>query len=54
MRLKACRYPLFGGRRRRGLHGRSADVERAVLSRAVTWHSGDRVIRTGNHTIVFT
>jgi formyltetrahydrofolate deformylase len=33
-------------------HG--ADVERAVLSRAVHWHSEDRVIRHGNHTILFT
>ncbi|MFE2427920.1 formyltetrahydrofolate deformylase [Streptomyces sp. NPDC059373] len=32
---------------------RGADVERAVLSRAVLWHSQDRVIRNGNHTIVF-
>ncbi|MBB2943796.1 formyltetrahydrofolate deformylase [Actinoplanes lutulentus] len=32
-------------------HG--ADVERAVLSRAVHWHAEDRVIRHGNHTIVF-
>jgi len=32
---------------------RGADVERAVLSRAVRWHLEDRVIRTGNHTIVF-
>ncbi|PBD01732.1 formyltetrahydrofolate deformylase [Streptomyces sp. Ag82_O1-15] len=32
---------------------RGADVERAVLSRAVEWHSQDRVIRDGNHTIVF-
>jgi formyltetrahydrofolate deformylase len=28
-------------------------VERAVLSRAVLWHSQDRVIRSGNQTIVF-
>ena len=35
------------------LQRRGADVERAVLSRAVTWHSEDRVIRNGNHTIVF-
>jgi formyltetrahydrofolate deformylase len=35
------------------LQRRGADVERAVLSRAVTWHSEDRVIRSGNHTIVF-
>jgi formyltetrahydrofolate deformylase len=28
-------------------------VERAVLSRAVEWHSADRVIRNGKHTIVF-
>ena len=32
---------------------RGADVERAVLSRAVLWHAQDRVIRHGNHTIVF-
>ena len=32
---------------------RGADVERAVLSRAVLWHSEDRVIRDGNRTIVF-
>lgn len=32
-------------------HG--ADVERAVLSRAVLWHAQDRVIRHGSHTIVF-
>jgi len=30
-----------------------ADVERDVLSRAVLWHSQDRVIRNGSHTIVF-
>lgn len=30
-----------------------ADVERAVLSRAVKWHCEDRVIRNGNTTIVF-
>jgi formyltetrahydrofolate deformylase len=35
------------------LQRRGADVERAVLSRAVTWHAQDRVIRNGNHTIVF-
>ena len=33
---------------------RGADVERAVLSRAVLWHAEDRVIRNGNQTIVFT
>ncbi len=33
---------------------RGAYVERAVLSRAVQWHAEDRVIRHGNHTIVFT
>lgn len=32
---------------------RGADVERAVLSRAVLWHAEDRVIRNGNHAIVF-
>lgn len=30
-----------------------ADVERAVLSRAVLWHCQDRVVRHGNQTIVF-
>ncbi len=35
------------------LQRRGADVERAVLSRAVEWHSADRVIRNGKHTIVF-
>lgn len=36
------------------LQRQGADVERAVLSRAVLWHSQDRVIRHGNQTIVFT
>ncbi|XVU28044.1 formyltetrahydrofolate deformylase [Actinoplanes sp. CA-054009] len=35
------------------LQRRGADVERDVLSRAVRWHAEDRVIRQGNHTIVF-
>ncbi|MGI5461134.1 formyltetrahydrofolate deformylase [Streptomyces sp. CA-249302] len=35
------------------LRRRGADVERAVLSRAVLWHAEDRVIRHGKHTIVF-
>jgi formyltetrahydrofolate deformylase len=35
------------------LERRGADVERVVLARAVQWHSEDRVIRKGNHTIVF-
>ncbi|MEV6348152.1 formyltetrahydrofolate deformylase [Actinoplanes sp. NPDC051851] len=35
------------------LQRRGADVERDVLSRAVLWHSQDRVIRHGSHTIVF-
>jgi formyltetrahydrofolate deformylase len=30
-----------------------ADVERAVLSRAVLWYCEDRIIRYGNQTIVF-
>ncbi|MDT5101038.1 MAG: formyltetrahydrofolate deformylase [Mycobacterium sp.] len=30
-----------------------ADVERAVLSRAVLWHCEDRIIQYGNQTIVF-
>jgi formyltetrahydrofolate deformylase len=29
-----------------------ADVERAVLSRAVRWHCQDRIIRYGNQTVV--
>jgi formyltetrahydrofolate deformylase len=32
---------------------RGADVERAVLARAVAWHCEDRVVRAGNTTIVF-
>ena len=35
------------------LQRRGADVERLVLARAVQWHSEDRVIRDGKHTIVF-
>jgi formyltetrahydrofolate deformylase len=35
------------------LQRRGANVERAVLSRAVLWHAQDRVIRHGNQTIVF-
>ncbi|MFF4307666.1 formyltetrahydrofolate deformylase [Streptomyces sp. NPDC001601] len=35
------------------LRRRGADVERAVLSRAVLWHAEDRVVRHGNQTIVF-
>jgi formyltetrahydrofolate deformylase len=35
------------------LQRRGADVERAVLARAVTWHCQDRVIRHGRETIVF-
>jgi len=30
-----------------------ADVERAVLSRAVKWHCEDRIVRYGNQTVVF-
>ncbi|MBV8180900.1 MAG: formyltetrahydrofolate deformylase [Mycobacterium sp.] len=30
-----------------------ADVERAVLSRAVLWHCEDRIVRYGSQTIVF-
>lgn len=30
-----------------------ADVERAVLSRAVLWHCEDRIVRHENQTIVF-
>ncbi|MFC0681539.1 formyltetrahydrofolate deformylase [Lysobacter korlensis] len=35
------------------LQRRGADVERAVLSRAVLWHAQDRVIPHGSSTIVF-
>jgi formyltetrahydrofolate deformylase len=35
------------------LQRRGADVERAVLSRAVLWHAEDRIVRHGNQTIVF-
>jgi len=35
------------------LQRRGADVERSVLARAVLWHSEDRVVRTGNQTVVF-
>ncbi|MGO2112980.1 MAG: formyltetrahydrofolate deformylase [Pseudoclavibacter sp.] len=37
----------------RDLTRRGADVERAVLARAVAWHAEDRVLRDGNSTIVF-
>jgi formyltetrahydrofolate deformylase len=30
------------------------DIERAVLARAVAWHLEDRVLVTGNRTVVFT
>ena len=32
---------------------RGAEVERAVLARAVSWHCEDRVLRHGNSTVVF-
>ncbi|MGN6445251.1 formyltetrahydrofolate deformylase [Amnibacterium sp.] len=35
------------------LQRRGADVERAVLSRAVLWHAEDRVVLHGDQTIVF-
>jgi formyltetrahydrofolate deformylase len=35
------------------LQRRGADIERNVLSRAVTWHAEDRIVRYRNHTIVF-
>jgi formyltetrahydrofolate deformylase len=35
------------------LQRRGADVERAVLARAVTWHCQDRVFRNGRETVVF-
>jgi formyltetrahydrofolate deformylase len=36
-----------------GLARHGADVERAVLARAVAWHCDDRVIRDGSTTVVF-
>ncbi|MDN4476311.1 formyltetrahydrofolate deformylase [Demequina sp. SYSU T00192] len=35
------------------LQSRGADVERAVLSRAVRWHCEDRIVRSDRETIVF-
>ncbi len=35
------------------LERRGADVERAVLARAVQWHCEDRVVRDGERTVVF-
>jgi len=35
------------------LQRRGANVERAVLARAVTWHCQDRVMRNGRETVVF-
>jgi formyltetrahydrofolate deformylase len=32
---------------------RGADIERAVLARAVAWHCADRVVRHGGTTVVF-
>lgn len=46
--IRATHADTAGELRRRG-----ADVERQVLSRAVTWHCNDRVIRDGNATVVF-
>ena len=37
----------------RELMRRGADVERHVLTRAVAWHCDDRILRHGNHTVVF-
>ncbi|MDR7303782.1 formyltetrahydrofolate deformylase [Haloactinomyces albus] len=37
----------------RDLQRKGADVERLVLSRAVSWHCDDRVIRDGTTTVVF-
>jgi formyltetrahydrofolate deformylase len=37
----------------RALKRRGADIERAVLSRAVEWHCEDRVLRHNNTTVVF-
>jgi formyltetrahydrofolate deformylase len=35
------------------LQRRGSDVERQVLSRAVTWHCQDRVMLNGTETVVF-
>ncbi len=35
------------------LQRRGADVERAVLARAVLWHCEDRIMRNGRETVVF-
>lgn len=35
------------------LRRRGADVERQVLSRAVSWHCDDRIVQDGNTTVVF-
>jgi formyltetrahydrofolate deformylase len=35
------------------LRRRGADIERAVLTRAVEWHCEDRVLRHGDTTVVF-
>jgi formyltetrahydrofolate deformylase len=35
------------------LRRRGADIERAVLARAVEWHCEDRVLRHGSTTVVF-
>lgn len=37
----------------RELMRQGADVERHVLTRAVAWHCDDRILRHGNHTVVF-
>lgn len=37
----------------RDLQRKGADVERLVLSRAVSWHCEDRVVRDGTTTVVF-
>ena len=37
----------------RTLQRRGADIERAVLARAVEWHCEDRVLRHGQTTVVF-
>ena len=37
----------------RDVQRKGADVERLVLSRAVSWHCDDRGIRDGNTTVVF-
>jgi len=57
--IRGGRYIRFGTlaklSRTKVPEGRDGDIQLSLaLARAVKWHSEDRVIRNGNHTIVFT